>query len=164
MTARGSPPGRRASGRPARSEIQPNGGQAAERATMETQFLGKRKAKLWTYLFLAVLLIVVILVVNLALVDPEAMHTGVHFVAGLPSWAFPLIGIGVGAFLFWIGLKVETDWPELFGAVLIAGGVAAGELMIGWDRFALGGLAFIPYAIPVAVFLILLIIAVAKSK
>ena len=131
---------------------------------METRFLGSRKAKLWTYLFLALLLIIGILVANLALVNPEAAREGVDFVAGLPNWAFPVIAFAVGSFFYWIGLKVETDWPEFFGAFLIAGALAAAELMLGWKHFELGGIVVLPYVFPVALFVVLLIVGMVKSK
>jgi hypothetical protein len=131
---------------------------------METQFLGSRKAKLWTYLILGILLVVTILIVNFVLVNPEAAQQGFDAILGLPAWAFPALGGVLGVALFWVGLKIETDWPEFVGAVLIAGSVAAAEVMLGWSHFELGGIGVIPYLIPVVLFLVLLIIAMAKSR
>jgi hypothetical protein len=135
-----------------------------EDAQMETRFLGSRKAKLWTFMFLGLLLVVGILVANYVLVDPDGARRKVDFIAGLPSWAFPLIGFGVGALFYWVGLKVETDWPEFLGALLIAASFAAVQWMIGWEHFELGGLTVIPYILPVFLFLVLLIISMVKSR
>ncbi len=131
---------------------------------MERRFLGSRKAKLWTFLFLGILLVGGILIANFALVNPDAARAGADTIAGLPSWAFPIISFVIGALIYWIGLKVETDWPELLGALLIAGSVAAAQILIGWQHFELGGLAVIPYVLPVAVFIILVIISMVKSR
>ena len=68
----------------------------------------------------------------------------------------------VGAGVFWLGLKVETDWPEFVGAGLIAGSVTAFEFVIGWKRVAMG-LFVLPYVIPIAVFVILTMIGMKKS-
>jgi hypothetical protein len=131
---------------------------------METQFLGSRKAKLWTYLILGLLLVVTLLIVNFALVNPDAAQRGFDAVLGLPAWAFPAVAGAVGLVLYWVGLKIETDWPELLGAVLIAGSVAAAQVMLGWNHFELGGIALVPYVIPIVLFLVLLVIAMAKSR
>jgi hypothetical protein len=66
--------------------------------------------------------------------------------------------------VFWLGLKVETDWPEAFGALLVAGAVAMGEFLLGWKRFELGGLFVVPYVIPLAIFLALLGYSMMKSR
>jgi len=129
---------------------------------VEKQFMGKGRSKIWTYLILMVLLVVVVIVVNLAWKDPTLMQEGFKSFFGLPSWALALVTFTVGAIVFWLGLKMETDWPEAVGAFLIAGSVAWGELIIGWNKFALG-LVVIPYLIPIAVFAILLMYGMKKS-
>ena len=131
---------------------------------MEKRFLGSSKAKLWTYLVIFGLLIVGALVVNFAIVNPELAEGGVSTFMGLPSWAFPVIAAVVGAIIYWLGLKVETDWPEFLGALLISGAILAAEIMIGWDKFELGGIAAIPFIIPPAVLVVLFGIGMVKSR
>jgi hypothetical protein len=130
----------------------------------ENEYLGGKKAKLWTYIILLAVLIAGVLVVNFALKNPELAETGIESFLGLPSWVFPIITAVIGILVFWLGLKIESDWPEALGALLIAGSVAAGEIMIGWNTFALGGLVVVPYVIPVLTFLILLAIGMNKSR
>lgn len=129
---------------------------------VEKQFMGKGRSKIWTYLILMVLLVAVVVVINLVIKNPAAMQSGFTSFFGLPSWALALVTFTVGAIVFWLGLKMETDWPEAVGAFLIAGSVAWGELIIGWNKFALG-LVVIPYLIPIAVFAILLMYGMKKS-
>ncbi|HEU5059848.1 MAG TPA: hypothetical protein VFU21_25130 [Kofleriaceae bacterium] len=130
----------------------------------ENEYLGGKKAKLWTYIILLGVLIAGVLVVNFAWKNPELAETGIESFLGLPSWVFPIITAVIGILVFWLGLKIESDWPEALGALLIAGSVAAGEIMIGWNTFALGGLVVVPYVIPVLTFLILLAIGMNKSR
>ncbi len=129
---------------------------------VEKQFMGSGRSKIWTYLILMVLLVAVVIVINLVIKNPAAMQSGFKSFFGLPSWALALVTFLVGAIVFWLGLKMETDWPEAMGAFLIAGSVAWGELIIGWNKFALG-LVVIPYLIPIAVFAILLMYGMKKS-
>ena len=126
--------------------------------------MGGRRAKVWTYLILAAVLAVGAIVFNFVISNPEMAKSGVKSIAGLPSWAFAAIALALGVVIFWGGLKVETDWPEAFGALLIAGSVMAGEVMIGWNKFALGGIVVIPFIIPFVVFVTLLMIGMAKSR
>jgi hypothetical protein len=130
----------------------------------EKEFLGVKRAKIWTYFILMVVLLGLVIVANFAWVNPDVARRGVHAFLGMPAWSFPLITAAVGALIFWLGLKVETDWPEALGAMLISGSVATGELMIGWQRFAIGGLRVLPYVIPFVVFVVLLGVGIAKSK
>ena len=130
----------------------------------EREFMGRKKAKLWTYLIFGTLLVLGVLLANLALVDPELTRRSVDYFLGLPTWAFPVIAGVLGVLIFLLGLRIETDWPEALGALLIAGSVAWGELLIGWDRFVVAGLAVTPYAIPVVTFLVLLMVGMAKSR
>ena len=130
----------------------------------EREFMGRRKAKLWTYLIFGILLVLGVLLANLALVDPELTRRSVDYFLGLPSWAFPVIAGVLGVLIFALGLRIETDWPEALGALLIAGSVAWGEFLIGWDRFVVAGLAATPYVIPVVTFLVLLMVGMVKSR
>lgn len=130
----------------------------------EREFMGRKKAKLWTYLIFGTLLVLGVLLANLALVDPELTRRSVDYFLGLPSWAFPGIAGVLGVLVFLLGLRIETDWPEALGALLIAGSVAWGEFLIGWDRFVVAGLAVTPYVIPFVTFLILLMVGMVKSR
>lgn len=129
----------------------------------EKEFLGTGKGRMWTYLIMLALLIVGALVANLVFSNPTAAKDGVTTFLGLPSWALALVAFAVGAAVFWLGLKMETDWPEAIGGFLISGSVVAGEIIIGWKHFELGGLFVVPYLLPVVVFLGLLVYGVRKS-
>jgi hypothetical protein len=130
----------------------------------ERQFMGRKKAKLWTYLIFGTVLVLGVLLANFALVEPELARRSVDYFLGLPSWAFPVIAGVLGALIFMLGLRIETDWPEALGALLIAGSVAWGEFLIGWDRFVVSGLAVTPYVIPLLTFLVLLMVGMVKSR
>lgn len=132
--------------------------------TVEQEFLGGSKAKVWTYLILAGLLLVALIIANFAWENPEDARQALDGFLGLPGWAIAGIVAVVGAGVFWAGLKIETDWPEALGAALIAGAVMAVEVMVGLDHFALGGISFLPYIIPLLIFVILFGVALAKSK
>ena len=131
---------------------------------VENEYMGGKKAKLWTYIILFGVLVLGVVVVNFAWKNPELAETGIDSFLGLPSWLFPIITGVIGLVVFWLGLKIESDWPEALGALLIAGSVAAGEIMVGWNTFALGGLVVVPYVIPIVTFLILLAIGMNKSR
>ena len=122
------------------------------------------KGRVWTYCIVGLVLIVAAIAVNFAMNNPELAEKGIETIAGLPSWAFPTMSAAVGAVLFWIGLKIETDWPEYVGSALIAGSILAGEVLIGWQKFEVGGVAAIPYAIPALALIVLLMIANAKTR
>jgi len=128
----------------------------------EPAYMGRSRAKIWTYLILAVVLVIGAVIANAAFSNPELARNGVKTFLGLPSWALAAIIGVVGAGIYWMGLKVETDWPEFLGAFLIAGSVAAAEFILGWTQFELG-LVVLPYIIPIAVFVILLMIGIKKS-
>jgi hypothetical protein len=129
----------------------------------EREFMGGRKAKLWTYLILLAALVVGAIIVNLVIKDADMMKNGVKSFFGLPGWALAAVAFVVGVLIYWMGLKIETDWPEAVGAFLIAGSVAAFEFIVGWNRFAVGGLFVLPYILPVLVFVILLMYGMKKS-
>jgi hypothetical protein len=128
----------------------------------ERQFMGGQRSKIWTYLILMVVLVAIVIVINLVWKDPTAASDSFKSFLGLPSWALATVVFLVGAIVFWIGLKIETDWPEAFGAFLIAGSVAWFELIVGWSRFELG-LVVVPYVIPLVVFALLLMYGMKKS-
>ena len=130
----------------------------------EKEFLGGKRSKLWTYLILGFVMLVLVLIANFALSNPEIAKNGVKSFLGLPSWAFPTIGLLAGAVIFWGGLKVETDWPEALGAALVAGSVATFEILIGFSKFMLGGLTVLPYLIPIAILLVMLAFGMTRSK
>ena len=129
----------------------------------EKEFLGTGKGRMWTYLIMLALLVVGALVANLVFSNPGAAKHGVKSFLGLPSYALVAVAFLVGTIVFWLGLKMETDWPEAIGAFLIAGAVTSGQMFIGWKHFELGGLFVVPYLLPVVVFLGLLVYGVRKS-
>lgn len=131
--------------------------------SVEKEFMGGRKSKMWTYLIFLGVLIVGALVANLVFSNPTVAKDGVKGFFGLPSWALALVTFIIGASIFWIGLKLETDWPEAVGAFLVAGSVVAGEMLIGWEKFNVGGLFVVPYLVPIGVFLVLLMYGMKKS-
>jgi hypothetical protein len=128
----------------------------------ERQFMGGQKSKMWTYLILMAVLITIVIVINVVWKNPSAAKNGVHTFVGLPSWALATVTFLAGAVVFWIGLKIETDWPEAIGAFLIAASVAAFEMIAGWSKFELG-LVVVPYLIPLFVFVLLLMYGMKKS-
>jgi len=129
----------------------------------EREFMGGQKSKMWTYLILMALLIGVVIVVNLVWKNPAAARDGFKHFLGLPAWALATVTFLVGAIVYWVGLKIETDWPEAIGAFLISASVVAFELMIGWNKLYLGGLFVVPYIIPLVVFVLLLMYAMKRS-
>jgi len=126
--------------------------------------MGGSRAKMWTYLIFAVVLIVGIVVANFALSNPDLARNGMDAFLGMPPWAFPLVAAVVGLLVFWMGLKLETDWPEGVGALIIAGAIASGEILLGWEKFQLGGMVVVPYVIPLVVFLALMGYSMVRSK
>jgi len=130
----------------------------------EHDFLGKHRDKMWTYFIFAGLMIALVVIANVVWQNPTRASEGVKSFLGLPGWLLASIAFVVGAIIFWLGLKVEPDWPEAIGAFLMAGSIAAFELIVGWRHFDLGGLVVIPYLIPLAVFLVLLVYAMRNSR
>ncbi|HEY4180977.1 MAG TPA: hypothetical protein VGM90_29240 [Kofleriaceae bacterium] len=135
----------------------------ADEDVVEREFMGKSKSRVWTYLILMVVLIGVALLINVVWLDPGRASAGMHSFIGLPAWALATITFLIGAVIFWLGLKMETDWPEAIGAFLISGAVVWFELIVGWHRVALGGVVVIPYVLPIVVFVGLLIYGMKRS-
>ena len=129
----------------------------------EHEFLGKGKSKIWTYLILMVLLVGIVVVINVVWNNPSGARSGMSTFFGLPSYTLALILLLAGSLIFWLGLKMETDWPEAFGAFLIAASAMWGELIVGWDRFDIGGLVVLPYILPIAIFAFLLMYGMRNS-
>lgn len=124
--------------------------------------MGGQKSKMWTYLILMALLITIAIVINVVWKNPTAAKHGVSSFLGLPAWALATVTFVIGAVVFWVGLKIETDWPEAIGAFLIAASIAAFEMIAGWSKFELG-LVVVPYLIPLFVFVLLLMYGMKKS-
>ena len=134
----------------------------ADEDVVEREFMGKSRSKVWTYLILMVLLVTIVIVINAVWKNPTAASSGFHSFFGLPSWALATVMFLAGSIIFWLGLKVETDWPEAIGAFMIAGSTAWLELIVGWSKFELG-LVVVPYLIPIAVFAVLLMYGMKRS-
>ncbi|MBS1120396.1 MAG: hypothetical protein H6Q90_2624 [Deltaproteobacteria bacterium] len=130
---------------------------------VEREFMGSGKSRVWTYLILMILLVAIVIVINVVWKNPEGARDGVKSFLGLPGWMLASIMFVVGGIVFWLGLKIETDWPEAFGAFLIAGAIAWMEMIVGWNKFDLGGLVVLPYIIPIATFALLLMYGMKKS-
>jgi len=135
----------------------------ADPEVVEREFMGKGRSKVWTYLILMILLVGIVVVINLTWNNPEGMSHGVKSFFGLPGWALATVTFLVGAVIFWLGLKMETDWPEAIGAFLIAASITWFEFIVGFNKFALGGLVVLPYIIPILAFALLLVYGMKKS-
>ncbi len=117
-----------------------------------------------TWLLLGLVLAVGVVVTNFAITNPDVAKNGMDAFMGLPNWAFPSIAGGIGLVIYVLGLRVATNWPEAVGALLVSGAVVSAEVMFGWNNFALGGVAAIPYVLPIVVFLGMLLFAVTRSR
>jgi len=131
---------------------------------LEKEFMGKGRSRMQTYLILGVLFVIALVVGNLVLSNPETAKHGIKNFVGLPGWVFPVIMFVIGVLVFWAGLKLETDWPEAIGALLIASAVATTEVMVGWKKFAVAGIVVLPYILPILCFFILLFYGMQRSK
>jgi hypothetical protein len=129
----------------------------------ERQFMGGQKSRVWTYLILMVVLVAIVILINVVWKNPETASQTFKGFLGLPGWALATVTFLVGAIVFWLGLKIETDWPEAMGAFLIAASVTWFEYIAGWSKFTLGGLFVVPYVIPLVVFALLLMYGMRKS-
>jgi hypothetical protein len=132
--------------------------------TVEQEYMGGSKARVWTYVILAGLLLIGLLVANFVWANPEDARAALDGFLGLPGWAIVAIMAVLGVLVFWAGLKIEADWPEAVGALLIAGAVLAIEMMVGLETFMLFNMAFVPYFIPLFVFVVLFGVGMLKSK
>lgn len=132
--------------------------------TAEKEYMGRSKARMWTYVILAAALLIGLIVANFAWENPEDARAALDGFLGLPGWAIAGITAVIGAGVFALGLKVEADWPEALGALMIAGAIMAIEVMIGLDVFSPGGLTVLPYVIPLLVFVVLFGVGMVKSK
>jgi hypothetical protein len=132
--------------------------------TVEQEFMGGSKARVWTYVILAGLMLVIGVIGNFAWENPEDARAALDGFLGLPGWALVGIAAAVGSLIFWLGLKIEADWPEAVGALMISGAVLSAEMMIGLDKFEIAGVSFMPYFIPLFVFVILFGVGLIKSK
>ena len=130
----------------------------------EKEYMGGKKARMWTYVILAAVLLIGLIVANFAWENPEQAKGALDGFLGLPGWAIAGITAVVGAGVFYLGLKIEADWPEALGALMIAGSVMSIEVMVGLDTFQPGGLTVLPYVIPLLVFVVLFGIGMVKSK
>ena len=132
--------------------------------TVEQEYMGGSKARVWTYVILAGLLLVGLLVANFAWENPEDARAALDGFLGLPGWAIVAIITVLGVLVFWGGLKIEADWPEALGAMMLAGAVLSVEMMVGLDTFRIAGMSFLPYFIPLFVFVVLFGVGMVKSK
>jgi len=132
-------------------------------ASGERNFAGQNRSKIWTYLILGGVLLIGAIVANVAFSNPDLAKNGAHKFLGLPSWALAAVTAVVGAGIYWLGLKVETDWPEFVGSFLMTASLVAVEFMVGWSTFEFGGLVVMPYVLPLALFGILIVIGMQKS-
>lgn len=128
----------------------------------ETQW--EHKDKMWTYLIFLLVFVGLVVAINVVWKNPESAQHGVKSFLGLPGWVLASVLFLVGALVFWVGLKMEPDWPEGVGAFMIAAAIAWFEIIVGWNKFDFGGLVVIPYLIPVLAFLLLLVYAVRNSR
>jgi uncharacterized membrane protein YhaH (DUF805 family) len=131
-------------------------------ADVEKSFMGESRSKMWTYIIFLFALLIIAVLINVVFSSPAAAKHALENFIGLPGWLLTVITAAIGALIFWLGLKVEADWPEAVGAFLIAAAVVSMELMVGWARFELG-LVILPYLLPVAVFIVLLAIGMKRS-
>lgn len=131
-------------------------------AEHETEW--EHKDKMWTYLIVLGLFIAALVIINVAWKNPAAVGSSVRSFLGLPGWLLAVILAGFGMLVFWLGLKMEPDWPEAIGAFMLAAAITWLELIVGWSKFDVGGLVVVPYLIPVVVFVLMLMYAVRNSR
>src|SRR2546423_1501731 len=122
------------------------------------------KGKMWTYLIFMALLVGIVVLINVVWKNPTRAEEGLKHFLGLPAYILASIAFVVGVLIFWLGLKIEPDWPEAVGGFLVAGSIAWFEIIVGWNKFDFGGLVVVPYLIPLFVFVLLLMYAARASK
>jgi hypothetical protein len=132
-------------------------------AGRESRFMANIRNKLWSILIVGGTLVLAFVLLRYVVMSPDKAKVGYHTIAGLPGWATPIIMVALGAGIFWMGLKVRSDWPEILGAGLIAGAVGVTEMKIGWHYFAIGS-SFTPILIPAVVFVLLIIFSQMRSR
>jgi len=139
-------------------------GSDSEQYKSDKRYFGVPVGKIWNYLIAGAAVLILFVILNFAIDDPDQARTGVQKFLNLPSWAYPTILVAVGLVIWYIGIMIEPDWPEAVGAGLIAVGVGVAEIMIGWRKFAIGGLSIIPIVLPILVFLVFLGLGARKSR
>ncbi len=132
-------------------------------ARRESRLMANIRNKLWSILIVGVTLLLGFVLLRYAIMSPDKAKAGYSTIAGMPGWLTPIIMLVAGAGIFWLGLKIRNDWPEVLGAGLIAGSVGVTEMMIGWHKFAIGS-SFTPILIPVAVFIALILFSQMRSR
>ena len=130
----------------------------------DKRYFGIPVGKMWNYMIAGAAVLILLVVLNFAIGDPDKARSGVQKFLNLPGWAYPSILAALGLVIWYIGIMIEPDWPEAVGAGLIAVAVGVAEIMIGWRRFALGGLSIVPVVLPILVFLVFLGLGARKSR
>jgi hypothetical protein len=131
-------------------------------AEHETEW--EHKDKMWTYLIFMFLFVGGVVAVNFIWKNPDTAEHGIKSFLGLPAGVLAGVLALVGILVFWVGLKMEPDWPEAVGAFMIAAAIAWFEIIVGWSHFDIGGMVVIPYLIPLMAFVLLLMYAVRNSR
>lgn len=124
----------------------------------------QQKSRIQSWLLLGLIVAVTVVVANFAISNPDVATNGVDAFLGMPKWAFPSIAGAGGVLVYLFGLRVATNWPEALGAALISGALISGMVMFGWENFQLGGIAAVPFILPVVLFIVLMLVALSKSK
>ncbi|MFH2009773.1 MAG: hypothetical protein ABI333_24475 [bacterium] len=132
-------------------------------AHRESRFMANIRSKFWSILIVGVVLVLAFVLLRYVIMSPDKAKVGYSTIAGMPGWLTPIIMMALGAVVFWLGLKVRSDWPEVLGSGLIAGGVGVAEMKIGWQKFAIGS-SFTPVLIPAVLFIVLIFIAQVRSR
>lgn len=131
---------------------------------IEHEYFGGSKSRVWTFLILGTLLLVGLLAAEAAWQNPDQARAALHGFLGMPGWTLAGITAGVGLLIFYLGLKIEADWPEALGAAMISAAFLSGEIMLGLDHFELGRLALMPFILPLLLFATLFGVGMVKSK
>lgn len=129
----------------------------------ESRLMANVRNKLWSILIVGGGLVLAFVLLRYVIMSPDKAKAGYSTIVGMPGWLTPIIMIVIGAGMFWLGLKIRSDWPEMIGAGLIAGAVGVTELMIGWQTFAIGS-SFTPIVIPAVVFIALILFSQMRSR